>query len=54
MLAGWDRKNPLYDPFCGSGTICIEGAMMAARIAPGLGRKFAFENFGCFDGFVYD
>jgi len=54
LLSGWDRKSPLFDPFCGSGTICIEAAMMAAGIAPGLQRKFAFEEFGCFDGFVYD
>ncbi len=36
----------LLDPFCGSGTILIEGAMMAAKIAPGLRRFFAAERFG--------
>ncbi len=35
----------LYDPFCGSGTILIESAMMAAKIAPGLRRYFAAERF---------
>ena len=35
----------LIDPFCGSGTILIEGAMMAAKIAPGLRRFFAAERF---------
>ena len=35
----------LLDPFCGSGTILIEGAMMAAKIAPGLRRFFAAERF---------
>ncbi len=35
----------LYDPFCGSGTILIESAMMAAKIAPGLRRFFAAERF---------
>lgn len=35
----------LYDPFCGSGTILIEGAMMAANIAPGLHRRFAAETY---------
>jgi len=54
MLTGWDKKSPLFDPFCGSGTICIEAAMRAADIAPGLSRKFAFEEFGSFDGFLYD
>ncbi len=36
----------LFDPFCGSGTILIESAMMAAKIAPGLRRFFAAERFG--------
>jgi putative N6-adenine-specific DNA methylase len=45
MLIGseWDRKSPLVDPLCGSGTIAIEGAMMARNMAPGVARKFAFE-----------
>lgn len=47
MLAGseWDRVSPLVDPMCGSGTIAIEGAMMARQMAPGIGRRFAFENW---------
>lgn len=36
----------LFDPFCGSGTILIESALMAANIAPGLRRYFAAERFG--------
>ena len=36
----------LWDPFCGSGTIVIEAAMMMKNIAPGLGRHFAAESFG--------
>lgn len=45
MLAGaaYDPAQPLVDPFCGSGTIPIEAALMARRIAPGLGRPFAAE-----------
>lgn len=35
----------LWDPFCGSGTIAIEGAMLATRRAPGLGRSFDGERF---------
>ncbi len=35
----------LYDPFCGSGTLLIESAMMAAKIAPGLRRYFAADRF---------
>jgi putative N6-adenine-specific DNA methylase len=45
LLSGWKRKFPLYDPFCGSGTILIEAAMYAWDMAPGLGRRFAFEDF---------
>lgn len=36
----------LYDPFCGSGTLLIEAAMMATKTAPGLRRFFAAERFG--------
>jgi len=36
----------IYDPFCGSGTILIESAMMAMKMAPGLRRHFAAERFG--------
>ncbi len=35
----------LWDPFCGSGTIAIEGAMMMAGVAPGLNRNFAAQEF---------
>jgi 23S rRNA G2445 N2-methylase RlmL len=49
-LAQWDRKTPIIDPFCGSGTILIEAALLASRIAPGsLRRKFAFEGLSNFD-----
>ena len=34
--SGWDGASPLLDPMCGSGTIPIEGALIARRIAPGL------------------
>lgn len=44
-LAGWDKKSPLLDLFCGSGTILIEAAMMAANMAPGIHREgFGFMN----------
>ena len=45
LLSGWKRKFPLYDPFCGSGTILIEAAMYAWDMAPGLGRCFALKDF---------
>ena len=40
----WRRKFPLYDPFCGSGTIVIEAALYAWDIAPGIGRRFALDE----------
>lgn len=47
MLAAvpWDPRMPLLDPMCGSGTIAIEAAMLARRIAPGLSRAFAAERW---------
>jgi 23S rRNA G2445 N2-methylase RlmL len=48
-LARWDRRQPLLDPMCGSGTIAIEAAMWAADIAPGLSRpRFGFERWADF------
>jgi putative N6-adenine-specific DNA methylase len=44
LLAGWSRRLPLLDPFCGSGTIGIEAALFAMDRAPGLGRAFALED----------
>jgi len=44
LHSGWRRKFPLYDPFCGSGTIAIEAALYAWDIAPGLGRSFAIDR----------
>lgn len=43
MVSEWDRKRPLVDPCCGSGTIPIEAALMARRIPPGRHRDFAFQ-----------
>jgi len=43
-LAGWTEQDVLLDPMCGSGTIALEAALMARRIAPGLSRTFAFER----------
>jgi len=49
-LSGWDRARPLVDPMCGSGTIAIEAALWARRIAPGLAReRFGFERWACHD-----
>lgn len=43
--SGWDTTSPLVDPMCGAGTIAIEAAMMARKIAPGANRSFAFEKW---------
>lgn len=48
-LAGWDRKTPLCDPMCGSGTFLTEACLMAMNIAPGSYRHFAFEKWRTFD-----
>jgi putative N6-adenine-specific DNA methylase len=49
-LAGWTPDEVLMDPMCGTGTIPLEAALMARRIAPGLARGFAFEHFRIHDG----
>ncbi|KAA9338840.1 THUMP domain-containing class I SAM-dependent RNA methyltransferase [Adhaeribacter soli] len=50
LLTGWDKKTPLYDPMCGSGTLLTEAAMIAHNIAPGLYRHdFGFTHWQDFD-----
>ena len=46
MLTPWRKDRILVDPFCGSGTIPIEAAMMAAHMAPGIDRSFTAEDWG--------
>lgn len=46
LRSGWDRRAPLLDPFCGSGTILVEAALLAGGVAPGSFRKaFGFERW---------
>lgn len=45
MLTPWNKDRILVDPFCGSGTIPIEAAMMAAHMAPGANRSFLAEQW---------
>ncbi|HKL11113.1 MAG TPA: class I SAM-dependent RNA methyltransferase [Clostridia bacterium] len=45
LLSNWYPDKVLIDPFCGSGTIPIEAAMIARNIAPGLNRKFISETW---------
>lgn len=49
LLSNWYPDKPLIDPTCGSGTFCIEAAMMARKMAPGLKRDFAFEDWNWVD-----
>lgn len=46
MLTNWHPDRPFYDPFCGSGTLPIEAAMIGQNIAPGFNRNFASEEWG--------
>lgn len=52
--SGWDRRSPLLDPFCGSGAIPIEAALLAARIPPGLQRSFAFMNWPGYQAYSWE
>ncbi|MDD2717259.1 MAG: class I SAM-dependent RNA methyltransferase [Candidatus Wallbacteria bacterium] len=47
QLSFWEPGRLLLDPFCGSGTIPIEAALIGREIAPGLLRSFAAEKWGC-------
>jgi putative N6-adenine-specific DNA methylase len=49
-LSGWTPSTPFLDPMCGSGTIAIEAAALAADRAPGLTRTFGFQKLAWFDG----
>ncbi len=50
LMAGWHGQSDLLDPFCGSGTFCIEAALIACGIYPGVFRKgYAFERWRDFD-----
>lgn len=53
LLSGWDKKSNFIDPMCGSGTIPIEAALIAANIAPGRLRSFAFEKWKDFAPFLW-
>ena len=48
-LSNWYPDKPLIDPTCGSGTFCIEAAMIGMNIAPGFNRDFAFEAWNWVD-----
>lgn len=49
LLSYWNEERPFLDPFCGSGTLPIEAALIGRNIAPGLQRSFACEDWDWFD-----
>ncbi|MGF6147410.1 Ribosomal RNA large subunit methyltransferase L [Kingella potus] len=53
LLAGYDGTQPFQDPFCGSGTLAIEAAWIAAARAPGLMRRFGFEKLANYDSALW-
>jgi putative N6-adenine-specific DNA methylase len=53
-LTGWDGSIPLADPMCGSGTIPIEAALVAGRVAPGLQRSFGFQSWLDYDDRLWE
>ncbi len=55
LLSGWNGTSDFMDPMCGSGTLVIEAALIAANIAPGSFRhKFLFENWNSFDRGLFE
>jgi len=55
LLSGWDKKSPLLDPMCGSGTILIEAERIARRIPPQLAdRNFGFKRWKKFDAELWE
>lgn len=53
QLSYWNKDRLLFDPFCGSGTIPIEAAMIGRNIAPGLDREFDSEKWSIMDSKVW-
>ncbi|MFS0687872.1 class I SAM-dependent RNA methyltransferase [Sporosarcina sp. 179-K 8C2 HS] len=53
-LTRWNPDRPFVDPFCGSGTIAIEAAMIGQQIAPGYNRDFSSEQWPWIDQAIWD
>lgn len=55
LMTGWRGETDFLDPFCGSGTLCIEAALIARGIAPGVFRQgYAFEKWPDFDRELFE
>jgi len=54
LLSGWNKRSPLVDPMCGSGTLLVEAAMIAANIPPNIHRQqFGFQRWNDYDKELY-
>ena len=53
LLSRWEPGRELADPFCGSGTIPIEAALIGRHIAPGIGRSFVAETWPTIAGSIW-
>ncbi|ARK26036.1 RNA methyltransferase [Sporosarcina sp. P37] len=53
-LSRWSPNRPFVDPFCGSGTIAIEAAMIGQNLAPGYNRSFLSEEWPWMNAQVWD
>lgn len=54
-LSGWDKKSTFLDPFCGSGTLLIEAAMLSAGIPSNIERQhYAFKNLANYDDVLWN
>lgn len=54
LLTNWQADRPFVDPFCGSGTIPIEAALIGQNIAPGFNREFVSESWDWLSKRVWD
>jgi putative N6-adenine-specific DNA methylase len=54
LLSNWEPSRVLADPFCGSGTIAIEAALIGRNIAPGLNRSFVCETWPTMDKSIWE
>ena len=54
LLTNWHKDRPFVDPVCGSGTICIEAALIGHNIAPGFNREFLCEAWDWADEAVFE
>lgn len=54
FLTNWTPDRPFIDPFCGSGTIPIEAALIGQNIAPGFNRSFVSETWPWMDATIWE